>query len=223
VSGRFLNAALEVVEKVARGASDKEIDQLLDNLNAVSVSENNKSFQDSFSKHVRGISRVIGDSFLAEKGLSFLIETTQDLSNTLELQELLRRIVSRARSLVGANVAWVTILDNESLIFRTVTAEGNFAPATAQMTSRLDHGAVSLIMNSKSYFETQDYLSDQRFRHSPDLDRTFQIEKIVSLAGFPILWESKVHGFLFVADRYVRKLTGREMSVLSTFALPASR
>ena len=106
-------------------------------------------------------------------------------------------------------------------IFRVVTADGHLSPDTAVMTSRIDHGAVSLVMNSKSFFETPDYLGDQRFRHAPHLDRIFQTEKIRTLAGFPILWENKVHGLLFVANRYARKLSGRETSLLGAFALHA--
>jgi len=109
------------------------------------------------------IRHVISGNALNERGLTLLIDTIHDLSSTLSLQDLLRTIVTRVRNLVGAAVAWVTILDNEKEIFRTVTAEGNLSPATAKLTSRIDHGAVSLIMNSKSYFETQDYLNDRSF------------------------------------------------------------
>ena len=154
-------------------------------------------------------------------GLNLLIETTHDLSKTLELEHLLRTIVSRARSLVGANLAWVTILDDESGVFRTVAAEGYLSPTTAKMTSRADYGAVSLIMRTKGFFDTQDYLNDTRFRHLPELDRVFETENMISLAGFPILSDGEVHGFLFVADRYARKLSGREISVLGSFALHA--
>jgi len=53
-------------------------------------------------------------------------------------------------------------------------------------------GAVSVIMKSKSFFDTLDYLSDTRFSHSVELDRIFRLENIVSLAGFPIMCEGKV-------------------------------
>ena len=89
------------------------------------------------------------------------------------------------------------------------------------MTSSFEYGAVSLIMQSKSFFDTQDYLNDTRFRHLPELDKAFRVENIVSLAGFPIIAEGEVHGFLFVADRYARKLSGRNLSVLGSFALHA--
>ena len=89
------------------------------------------------------------------------------------------------------------------------------------MTARIGYGAVSLTINSKTFFDTQDYLGDQRFRHSDALDRAFKAEGIVSLAGFPILSENNLQGVLFVADRYRRKLSEREISILGSFALHA--
>ena len=80
---------------------------------------------------------------------------------------------------------------------------------------------MSLTINSKTFFDTQDYLGDQRFRHSEALDRAFKAEGIVSLAGFPILSENNLQGVLFVADRYRRKLSEREISILGSFALHA--
>ena len=164
----------------------------------------------------------IRESGVTERGINLLIDTTHDLSSTLALQDLLRTIVTRARSLVGANIAWLTLLDEDHGILRTVTAEGHLSPATSAMSTQVGYGAVSLILSSKSFFDTQDYLGDHRFRHSPVLDRIFTAENIVSLAGFPILSQGKLQGILFVADRYFRKLSGREVSVLGSFALHAS-
>lgn len=221
MSGSYLSAAMAVLEKVALGARDADVDALLDGMRGLSTREDAVEQFESFQNHVNAIRHVISSHTLSERGLNLLIETTHDLSSTLTVNDLLRTVVTRARSLVGANVAWVTVLDEESGLFRTVTAEGNLLPATAAMTSRIEYGAVSLIMSSKSFFETQDYLNDRRFRHLPELDQIFQIENIVSLTGFPILSEDKVLGFLFVADRYSRKLSGREISVLGSFALHA--
>jgi hypothetical protein len=221
VSENHLVAAISILEKVATGAADAEIDVALEKMKGLSARDGDIEQFESLQSHVNAIRRVISGHALAERGLNLLIETTHDLSSTLAVQDLLRTVVTRARSLVGANVAWVTVLDEESGLFRTVTAEGNLSPATAGMTSRVEYGAVSLILSSKSFFETQDYLNDRRFRHLPELDRVFQVENIVSLTGFPILSEGKVLGFLFVADRYPRKLSGREISVLGSFALHA--
>ncbi len=217
----LLTAAAELLGKVAQGADDSEIDHVVEALREASRHDGDAAGFEKFHLQVGAVRQALQDNALSERGLNLLIDTTHDLSSTLSLQDLLRTIVVRARNLVGADVAWVTVLDAESGIFRVVTVDGHLSPATAEMTSRVDHGAVSLVMNSKTFFETLDYLSDQRFRHSPHLDGVFQTEKIRTLAGFPILWENKVHGLLFVANRYARKLSGRETSVLATFALHA--
>ena len=221
MSQSVLTAAAELLEKVAFGVDDAEVDRLVETLREASKSRDDAAGFEKFHLQVSGIRQAMQDNALSERGLNVLIDTTHDLSSTLSLQDLLRTIVVRARNLVGADVAWVTVLDAETEIFRVVTADGHLSPETGLMTSRIDRGAVSLVMNSKSFFETPDYLGDHRFPHAPHLDRIFETEKIRTLAGFPILWENKVHGLLFVANRYARKLSGRETSLLGAFALHA--
>ena len=63
-------------------------------------------------------------------------------------------------------------------------------------------------------------MHDRRFRHSDALDRVFKAEGTVSLR-FPILSEDTLQGVLFVADRYRRKLSEREISIMGSFALYA--
>ncbi|PWV97784.1 GAF domain-containing protein [Hoeflea marina] len=210
-----------ILDRIRRDASEAEIEAVLAEMAGAALAEGKTDRFRELQASVKQISQSLRDSALAERSLNLLIETTHDLSKTLELQSLFRTIVSRARSLVGANLAWVTILDEDSGLFRSVASEGYVSPSTAVMTSSFEYGAVSLIMQSKSFFDTQDYLNDTRFRHLPELDKAFRIENIVSLAGFPILADGEVHGFLFVADRYARKLSGRNLSVLGSFALHA--
>jgi GAF domain-containing protein len=221
VSGKPLTAVARLLEKVVLGFDDSELGGLLEDVKETSKHHDDAGGFEEFCRQVSAIRQLLEDNALSERGLNFLIDTTHDLSSTLTLQDLLRTVVVRARSLVAADVAWVTVLDNEHGLFRVVTADGHLSPETAIMTSCIDDGAVSLVMNSRSFFETLDYLNDQRFRHAPHLDHIFRTEKIRTLAGFPIAWENKVHGLLFVANRYARKLTGRETSVLGTFAVHA--
>lgn len=206
----------DVLEQIALGATDDAMAPLASAL--CDALDAPPEAMDRLQRQLASLAQNVRDAGLAERGLNLLIDTTHDLSSTLSLQDLLRTIVSRARSLVAANIAWLTILDEEDSVFRMVAAEGHLSPATGEMTSRFEYGAVSLIMKTKSFFDTQDYLADQRFRHMPELDEAFRAEKIMSLAGFPILSEGKVQGLLFVADRYGRKLSGREISVLGSFA-----
>lgn len=218
MSQDHLAATIDILEKVALTSGESDIESWLRHLEAAGESGGQQHELQRLRSSLIHVRQSLRDSSVAEKALSLLIETTQDLSRTLELQDLLRTIVARARDLVGANLAWVTILDDESGLFRTVAAEGYLSPEIGKMTLRPEYGAVSLIMTTKGFFDTQDYLNDKRFRHHPELDRNFEAENIISLAGFPILSDGEIHGFLFVADRYARKLTGRDISVLGSFA-----
>tara|TARA_R110002020_G_scaffold6352_6_gene26779 strand:- start:11108 stop:13069 length:1962 start_codon:yes stop_codon:yes gene_type:complete len=216
-----LTGVMDILQKINREEDEAEIASAVDRLAVLASPALRSDDLRQLQSTITQISQSRRESILSENGLNLLIETTHDLSRTLELPSLFRTIVSRARSLVGANLAWVTILDEDSGLFRSVASEGYLSPSAAVMTSNFEYGAVSLIMQSKSFFDTQDYLNDTRFKHLPELDRAFRIENIVSLAGFPIMADGEVHGFLFVADRYARKLSGRNMSVLGSFALHA--
>lgn len=221
MSQDLFSATIEVLEKIAHGMGDADLNASFSALEQVAGTAGRGSDFERLQHHLTALRQVVSDTTLSDKGLNSLIETTHDLSNTLALNDLLRTVVTRARGLVGANIAWVTIMDEESRMFRLVTSEGFLSPATARMTSHVEYGAVSLVMKSKSFFDTQDYLHDQRFAHLPELDQMFRTESIVSLAGFPIRSDDKVHGLLFIADRYSRKMSGREISVLGSFALHA--
>ena len=221
MSGQVVSVIADILEKTVRGAQASEIGEMLETVRNGSPSAAASRDLERLGLHLNAFARAIHDRGVSERGLNLLIDTTHDLSNTLALQDLLRTIVSRARSLVGANVAYLTMLDEDHRVLRTVTAEGHINSATSEMKTRVGYGAVSLTINSKAFFDTQDYLNDQRFRHSDALDRVFKAEGIVSLAGFPILSENKLQGVLFVADRYRRKLSEREISILGSFALHA--
>jgi PucR C-terminal helix-turn-helix domain/GAF domain len=216
----IISVVASALEKAVLGGDKAETAELIATLRTMSPSASSADIE-RLGCTLKNVAQAIRDRSVSERGLNLLIDTTHDLCSTLALPDLLRTIVSRARSLVGANVAYLTMLDQDHRTLRTVTAEGHVNRATSEMKTRVGYGAVSLTINSKSFFDTEDYLSDQRFRHSEALDRVFKAEGIVSLAGFPILSENELQGVLFVADRYRRKLSEREISILGSFALHA--
>jgi len=221
VTGNVLPIIATILEKTALGAHGSEIAELIEMVREASPSASSGHDIERLHLHLNAVAQVIRESRVTERGLNLLNETTHDLASTLALQDLLRTIVSRARSLVGANVAYLTRLNEDHSVMRTVAAEGLISPATWELSANVGVGAVSLVVSSMSFFDTQDYLGDERFRHTESFDRAFKAESIVSLAGFPILSEDKLQGILFIADRYHRKLSGREISVLGSFALHA--
>ena len=157
-----------------------------------------------------------------ERGMLALIESAQDLSSRLDVADLLRAIVSRARNLLGSHVAWLSTYDSDRDEFHVVVAEGGSSQSTGKMVAKRDFGVASVIMSTRAPFTTADYLHDTRFRHDPKLDDTFRQEGLTTLIGAPLFWADEVIGLLFVADCYHRAHTALNMSILSTLAIHAA-
>lgn len=153
-----------------------------------------------------------------ERGLLAVIESARELSSRLDLTSLLRTIVSRARNLLGSDLAWLSIHDPERGEFQVMVADGALSQKTPNMVARRDHGVASVVMTTRLPFTTADYLGDTRFLHDPALDATFRDEGIAALVGVPLVWEGEVTGLLFVADRYHRTHTAQSLSVVCTLA-----
>jgi sugar diacid utilization regulator/GAF domain-containing protein len=153
-----------------------------------------------------------------ERGLLAVIESAQDLSSRLDLQGLLSAIVSRARNLLGSDLAWLSTYDADPDEFHVLVVDGALAQSTSAMVARRDRGVAGVVMSTRLPFTTPDYLHDSRFAHDGRLDDTFRDEGIAALVGVPLIWDSEVIGLLFVADRYHRMHTAQSISILCTLA-----
>ncbi|MBV9892452.1 MAG: helix-turn-helix domain-containing protein, partial [Rhizobacter sp.] len=151
-----------------------------------------------------------------------VIASAQDLSSRLDLRELLVTIVSRARNLLGSDVAWLSTYDADAGEFHVVTVDGALSSGPAAMVARRDLGVAGVVMATRLPFTTPDYLHDKRFAHDAKLDDTFREEGIAALVGVPLVWEGDVIGLLFVADRYHRMHTAQSTSILCTLATHAA-
>jgi len=153
-----------------------------------------------------------------ERGMLAIMESAQDLSSRLDLTSLLSAIVSRARKLLGADLAWLSSYDAERGEFRVLVTDGALSPDTSSMMACRDRGVAGVVMSTRLPFTTTDYLHDKRFPHAARLDDTFRAEGICALVGVPLIWESDVIGLLFVADRYHRLYIAQSTSILCALA-----
>ena len=157
-----------------------------------------------------------------ESGMLAVIESARDLSGRLDHPELLRAVVSRARKLLGSQVAWLSEYDPALGAFHVLASDGALAPSTGRMVAGPHLGIVSVVAATRLPFTTPDYLHDTRFPHDAQLDATFRDEGIAAVVGVPLLWEDEVIGLLFVGDRYHRTHTAQNISILSTLATHAA-
>ncbi|MEI2418461.1 GAF domain-containing protein [Orrella sp. JC864] len=157
-----------------------------------------------------------------ERGMLAVIESAQDLAGRLDLSELLKAIVVRARRLLRAHLCWLTIYDEPAGEFKVVVADGAISEPIGRMTARRNRGVAGVVMSTRLPFATPHYLQDNRFEHDPALDDTFRAEGVAALVGAPLIRDEQVIGLLFVADRYHRTHTALNISILSTLATHAA-
>ena len=153
-----------------------------------------------------------------EQGMLAVMESAQDLSGRLDLPNLLAAIVSRTRNLLGADMAWISELDEVRGVFQSLAAEGGQTQESVGMGIRSDMGTASVVMATRMPFTTPDYLHDTRFKHDPRFDDIFRAEGICALVGVPLIWQGEVIGLLFAADRYHRVHTAQNIAILRTLA-----
>ena len=212
----------ELIELLHQGASADEFARRLTLLDALPSDDPDKPGLVETVRMAMAVRNRLELHQERERGLLAVIESAQDLSSRLDLQGLLKAIVSRARNLLGSDIAWLTIYDAAAEEFRVLVADGALSQRTSTMVARRDRGVVSVVMSTRLPFTTPDYLHDRRIVHDAKLDDTFREEGIAALVGVPLMTGGEVVGLLFVADRYHRTHTAQSTSILSTLATHAA-
>ena len=73
-------------------------------------------------------------------------------------------IVSRARNLLGSDVAWLSTYDADRGEFHVLVVDGALSQGTSGMVARRDRGVASVVMSTRLPFTTPDYLHDKPLR-----------------------------------------------------------
>lgn len=212
----------ELIQWLHRAGSSEEIAACLARVEALAEDSARKPDLLELVRMAMAIRNRLDLQHQRESGMLAVIESARDLSGRLDLPELLATVVSRARRLLGSQVAWLSAYDAGLDAFHVLTADGALSRGTGEMLAGRDLGIVSVVVKTRLPFTTADYLHDTRFPHDPQLDVTFREEGIAAVVGVPLLWEDEVIGLLFVADRYHRTHTAHHISILSTLATHAA-
>ncbi len=212
----------ELVRLLHRGTTPQELSALLTRVDVLPAATSRKADLIELVRMAMATHNRLDVQQQRESGMLAVIESARDLSSRLNLPELLRTVVSRARRLLGSQVAWLSAYDPALDAFHVLASDGALSKGTGAMLAARDRGIVSVVVKTALPFTTTDYLHDTRFPHDPQLDSTFRDEGIAAVVGVPLLWEGEVIGLLFVADRYNRTHTTHHISILSTLATHAA-
>ncbi|GLP64661.1 cyclic diguanylate phosphodiesterase [Streptomyces sp. TUS-ST3] len=157
-----------------------------------------------------------------EAELSALFETAHDLAGLRDLDAVLRAIVQRARSLLGTDVAYLSLHDPERGDTYMRVTEGSVAARFQQLRLGMGEGLGGLVAQTARPYVTDDYFKDDRFQHTLSIDSGVRDEGLVAILGVPLTLGHHVIGVLFAADRRARVFEREQIALLGSFAALAA-
>ncbi|MCX4878739.1 MULTISPECIES: GAF domain-containing protein [unclassified Streptomyces] len=157
-----------------------------------------------------------------EAELSALFETAHDLAGLRDLDSVLRAIVQRARSLLGTDVAYLSLNDPDRGDTYMRVTEGSVAARFQQLRLGMGEGLGGLVAQTARPYVTDDYFKDDRFQHTHTIDTGVRDEGLVAILGVPLMLGHHVIGVLFAADRRARVFEREQIALLGSFAALAA-
>ncbi|MFI2424495.1 GAF domain-containing protein [Streptomyces sp. NPDC018955] len=157
-----------------------------------------------------------------EAELSALFETAHDLAGLRDLDAVLRAIVQRARSLLGTDVAYLSLNDPVRGDTYMRVTEGSVAARFQQLRLGMGEGLGGLVAQTARPYVTDDYFRDDRFQHTHSIDTGVRDEGLVAILGVPLMLGHHVIGVLFAADRRARVFEREQIALLGSFAALAA-
>ncbi|SCK05618.1 GAF domain-containing protein [Streptomyces sp. WMMB 322] len=158
-----------------------------------------------------------------EAELTALIETVHDLAGLRDLDDVLRAIVQRARSLLGTEVAYMSLTDHERGDTYMRVTEGSVSARFQQVRLGMGEGLGGLVAQTARPYVTDNYPTDERFRHTGPIDAAVGEEGLIAILGVPLLLGGRdVIGVLYAADRRARVFEREQIALLGSFAAHAA-
>jgi DNA-binding PucR family transcriptional regulator len=157
-----------------------------------------------------------------EAELSALVDTVGDLATLRDLDAVLVAIVRRARQLLDADVAYMTLNDEERGDTYMRVTYGSVSARFQQLRLPLGAGLGGLVAQTASPYVTADYAADARFQHTGEINDAVAEEGLVAILGVPMRLGTRALGVLFAANRSARPFTRQEVTLLGSLAAHAS-
>ncbi|MGY0056168.1 helix-turn-helix domain-containing protein [Streptomyces sp. LZ34] len=157
-----------------------------------------------------------------EAELSALFETAHDLAGLRDLDAVLQAIVQRARSLLGTEVAYLTLNDPQAGDTYMRVTDGSVSARFQQLRLGMGEGLGGLVAQTARPYVTESYFDDGRFQHTRTIDAGVTDEGLVAILGVPLMLGSGVIGVLFAADRRARVFEREQIALLGSFAAHAA-
>ncbi|MDX3077088.1 helix-turn-helix domain-containing protein [Streptomyces sp. MI02-7b] len=153
-----------------------------------------------------------------EAELSALFETAGDLAGLRDLDSVLQAIVHRARSLLGTDVAYLSLIDRKVGDTYMRVTEGSVSARFQRVRLGMGEGLGGLVAQTAMPYVTESYFEDERFCHTSPIDSAVHDEGLVAILGVPLVLGTGVIGVLYAADRRARVFEREQIALLASLA-----
>ncbi|WP_344669785.1 helix-turn-helix domain-containing protein [Catenulispora yoronensis] len=157
-----------------------------------------------------------------EAELVALFETAGDLAALRDLDAVLKAIVSRAHTLIGADVTYLTLEDPDQADTYMRVTHGSVSAHFQSLRLPMGAGLGGLVAQTAKPYVTSNYPQDARFHHTTEIDDAVGEEGLIAILGVPLTLGSRVIGVLFAANRTARPFARHEITLLSSLAAHAA-
>lgn len=148
--------------------------------------------------------------------LEALYETAGDLSTLRDVDQVLEAIVRRSRQLLGSDVAYLMLLDEERQETYMRVGEGIQTQEFLDIRLAFGEGIAGLVASTGMPLWTSDYSTDDHL--AARIDATVRRESLVAILGVPLAAGGRILGVLLASDRKPRDFTHDEVALLSSLA-----
>jgi len=157
-----------------------------------------------------------------EAELSALVDTARDLASLPDPSGVLDAIVRRARTLLRADVAYLTLHDPDRGDTYMRATAGSISARFQSLRLPLGAGLGGLVAQTRLPYWSADYPADEQFRHTGEIDAAVDDEGLIGICGTPLLVGDEFVGVLFASQRTRRAFLPDEVALLGSLAALAA-
>ncbi|SFI91258.1 helix-turn-helix domain-containing protein [Amycolatopsis sacchari] len=153
-----------------------------------------------------------------EAELTALFDTASDLARLHDPDAVLRSIVRRARTLLGADVSYLSLNDEAAGRTYMRVTDGCVSQLFKEVVLGMGEGIGGLVAQTARPYASPDYFRDSRFQHTGPIDDAVRDEGLAAILGVPLSLGAEVIGVLYASDRTPREFTPDEVALLQSLA-----
>ncbi|MFC9335090.1 helix-turn-helix domain-containing protein [Arthrobacter sp. NPDC057009] len=170
----------------------------------------------------RSLNARLREASRREGLLRVLYDTATDLTGIRDVEAVLKAIVRRTRSLIGSDIAYLSLNDYDSGESYIRVTDGAATALFRNIRMPLGEGVLGAVATGEAPSQSADYLSDQTKSHLESSDAAVAAEGVKAIMGVPLRAEGKVIGALLVADRYAHSFSSDDITLMESIGTHAA-